>query len=53
MISLHRIANVFCNTRAQLRTLGVHVAELFLHKPRLEDAANAPQLIPDEESEEG
>lgn len=43
----------FAIPRARPRTLGAHVAEFLLHKPMLEDAANDPQMIPKEESEQG
>lgn len=52
MISMHRIANVFCNTKGQTQSPWSSCGRVsLLHKPMLEDAANDPLMIPTEESE--
>lgn len=54
MISVHRIANAFCNTKGQTQNPWSSCGRIsLLHKPMLEDAANDPLMIPTEEREWG
>lgn len=48
---MHRIANVFCNTKGQTQNPWSSCGRIsLLHKPMLEDAANDLLMIPTEQS---